>query len=322
MPEPPTTVTVVIGGDVLPDGRIGTKIVNGEYGAVLDAAMAERIRSADVTMINLETSVSERGEPIADKTYTFRSPPGNLSFLTQWLGVDVVSIANNHTLDYGWDAFRDTITNLDEYGIAHIGAGGNIAEAAKAYVAETGGIKIAFFAANQVLTSTDWAAGTNKAGQLIARESGNLGALGDAIADVKHECDYIVVYMHWGIELDLIPYERQTSVAHALVDAGADVVIGSHPHVVQSFEYYNGKPIIYSVGNFLFNALHSETVVIFLRFDTTNSAVTIEAVPAGISGTLTYALESDARRRLFDKWEEISSNVIFHDDGTMAAAGD
>jgi poly-gamma-glutamate synthesis protein (capsule biosynthesis protein) len=315
----PPELTVAVGGDVLPLGRIGAKISAGEYDAVLDPATAERLREADVTMINLETSVSTRGTPIPDKEFTFRSPPENLVFLTEWLGADVVSVANNHTLDYGWDAFHDTMTHLDEYGIAHIGAGENVAQAAAPYVFEKDGIKIAFFAANQILNYTDWTAGTEKPGLLIAREPANLGALGDAMAQARGECDYIVVYMHWGKELDKEPHERQTATARALLDAGADVVIGSHPHVVQSFAYYGGKPIIYSVGNFLFNALNPDTVVIFLRFGS-DGKVSVEAVPAHTSGTLTYALDPEGSRRLFDLWESISTGVAFGGDGIMSPA--
>ncbi|MDR1589989.1 MAG: CapA family protein [Oscillospiraceae bacterium] len=317
----PLVMTVAVGGDVLPAGRIGAKIESGEYDAVLDADTAARLRAADVTMINLETSVSVRGEPIPEKAYTFRSPPENLKFITDWLGADVVSIANNHTLDYGWDAFHDTLAHLDEYGIAHIGAGESLSEAARPYIVGSEGVRIAFFAANQILTYANWAAGTDKPGQLIAREAKNLGALGDAMAQVRDECDYIVVYMHWGIELDALPYERQTEVAHALIDAGADVVIGAHPHVIQSFEYYNSKPIIYSIGNFLFNSLHPDTAVVFLRFDAAEPSVTVEVMPARTEGTLTRAIDdSDGRRRLFDYWESISPGVLFDDDGIMSPA--
>ncbi|MDR2357825.1 MAG: CapA family protein [Oscillospiraceae bacterium] len=313
----PDVITVAVGGDVLPMGRIGAKIEAGEYDAVLDPDTAARLRAADATMINLETSVSVRGEPVPDKAYTFRSPPENLKFLTDWLGVDVVSIANNHTLDYGWDAFYDTMTHLDEYGIARIGAGANIAEAARPYIAETGGVRIAFFAANQILTYASWTAGEDKPGQLIARDAKNLGALGEAMARVRDGCDYIVVYMHWGIELDVLPYGRQTEVARALIDAGADVVIGAHPHVIQSFEYYNSKPIVYSVGNFLFNALHPDTAVVFLRFGAAETSVTVEVMPARTEGTLTRAIGGDDRRRLLDYWGSISPGVTFDDDGIM-----
>jgi poly-gamma-glutamate synthesis protein (capsule biosynthesis protein) len=123
--------------------------------------------------------------------------------------------------------------------------------------------------------------------------------------------------MHWGIELDAIPYERQTSVARALVDAGADVVIGAHPHVVQSFEYYNGKPIIYSIGNFLFNANNPDIAVVFLRFGVAERSVTVEVAPARVQGTLTSALDAAAGRRLLDAWEAISPGVAFGDDGIM-----
>jgi poly-gamma-glutamate synthesis protein (capsule biosynthesis protein) len=315
-PAPPE-ITVAVGGDVLPLGRIGAKVAAGEYDAVLDPGTAERLRAADVTMINLETSVSTRGSPIPDKAFTFRSPPENLSLLTEWLGADVVSLANNHTLDYGWDAFYDTLTHIDNSGMARIGAGADVEEAARPYIYEKDGLSVAFFAANQILPYTSWQAGPEKAGQLIARDPKNLGALGSAMARAREFCDYIVVYMHWGIELDKKPYERQVSTARALIDAGADVVIGAHPHIVQSFEFYKGKPIIYSVGNFLFNALNPDTVVIFLSFGGESGGVRVEALPARTSGTLTSALDEEGRRRLFTAWENISSGVTFSADGAM-----
>jgi poly-gamma-glutamate synthesis protein (capsule biosynthesis protein) len=319
IPTPdPRPVTAAVGGDVLLLGRIGNHIARGEYEAVLSPDLAELMRSSDVCLVNLETSVSTRGAPIEDKEYAFRSAPEHLDFLTRWLGVDAVSIANNHTLDYGFDAFSDTIDHLDSYGIGHIGGGSDIIAAASPYIAEQSGIRVAFFAANQILPYTDWMAGTGSPGQLITRDAKNLGALGAAIEEARQTCDYIAVYMHWGLELEKTPYARQTSVARALIDAGADVVIGAHPHVVQSFEFYNVKPIIYSTGNFLFNANHPETVVILLDFKPAGGGVGVRALPCRVSGALTYALEGDEARQLLDKWEGISDGVVFADDGLMS----
>jgi poly-gamma-glutamate synthesis protein (capsule biosynthesis protein) len=121
--------------------------------------------------------------------------------------------------------------------------------------------------------------------------------------------------MHWGVELDRTPSQRQTSVARALVDAGADVVIGSHPHVVQTFEIYNGKPILYSVGNFLFNSLNPDTVVVFLHID--GDGLRVEAVPCVIRGTLTAPADAENRARLFENWKQISPSCDFTEQGFL-----
>ncbi|MDR3310256.1 MAG: CapA family protein [Oscillospiraceae bacterium] len=318
-PEPPSySAVIAVGGDVLPTGNIGKKIAAGLYADILDETTAARFREADIALINLETSVSERGTPIPGKAYTFRSEPENLSFLTDWLGVDCVSLANNHTPDWGWDAFDDTLTYLDEYGIARIGAGRDLADAAAPYIAEVNGLKIAIFAANQVNSYSDWPATDKKAGQLISRDAKKLGILGENIAKVRGEVDYIIAFFHWGIELDTTPSSMQTSMAHALIDAGVDVVLGAHPHVVQSFEYYKGKPIAYSVGNFLFNARNPETCVLYIHID--GAEVNIEIVPMNIKSTLTSIAAGDAGAAKLAKWSAISIGAVISEDGMLFPA--
>jgi poly-gamma-glutamate synthesis protein (capsule biosynthesis protein) len=311
---PPPPVVIAVAGDVLTGEKIGPRIAAGEYNAVLDGRTAEMFREADIAVINLETSVSERGSP-ADKTYTFRSPPENLAFLRDHLGIDAASLANNHTLDYGRDAFYDTLEYTREYGITPIGAGYDLSEAAAPYIAEAGGRRIAFFASNQILPAASWTAGTDKAGQLVTKDPKNLGALAEGILSARETCDYIIVYMHWGIERDARPNDVQKRTARALIDLGADIVIGSHPHIVQSFEYYNGKPIVYSLGNFIFNSRNPETAALFITLDGKN--VTLRAVPCRMTGTLTYAAEGDDATALLEKWSALSYNCEFDADGTL-----
>jgi poly-gamma-glutamate capsule biosynthesis protein CapA/YwtB (metallophosphatase superfamily) len=281
----PYAVDIAFGGDVLLSNSIGDRISKGDYEGVLDSAIASRFRASDYALVNLETSVSTRGTPIPGKAYTFRSPPENLAFLTDWLGVDAVSLANNHTLDYGWDAFYDTIAYTREYGIETIGVGNNYAEAATPFVIDKNGLRIAVYAGNQIVSYQDWRSSDTKPGQLTAREPKEVERLCNVISEARHEYDYVIVFMHWGIELDLAPSQRQTSTARALVDAGADVVIGAHPHVVQTYEEYGGGYIAYSLGNFMFNSLHPKTVVMYLQFDA--SGLHTEIVPCVISGTKT-----------------------------------
>jgi len=309
-PDPITqAITLAVGGDVLPEGnsgQIGQLVRQERYTEVLDEVTAERFRAADLTIINLESSVSERGSPL-DKAYTFRSAPETLSLLTDWLGADVVSLANNHTVDYGWDAFDDTMLYLREAGIGYTGAGADISEAAAPYVAEIRGVSIAVFAANQIMTFSDWPATESKHGMMIARDPANLGTLGENIQKASELYDYVIVYMHWGIERDTIPYERQTNTAKALIDAGADLVLGSHPHVVQTFDYYNGKPIVYSVGNFIFNSRCPETCALYITLQ--NGEITIEISPLKISNTLTYIPDEETAAAMLKTWGDRSKNI-------------
>ncbi|MDR0861756.1 MAG: CapA family protein [Oscillospiraceae bacterium] len=314
-PEPQRKVTLAVGGDVLPDGQIGNKIKAGDFAGILDTKLAERFRDADISLVNLETSVSTRGTPIPEKQYTFRAPPENLTLLTDWLGADVVTLANNHTPDYGWDALTDTVDNVRAVGVATVGAGRNLKEALEPYIAEVGGQRVAIFGASQILSYLDWPATDSKPGLLIAREPTNLGAFGTAIKSARESCDYVIVYMHWGVELDSKPNQRQTSFAHALIDAGVDAVIGAHAHVVQTFEYYKGKPIAYSLGNFLFNSQKPETVAAFLELE--NGAVKLSVVPCRISGTLTAPAAANAAATMLADWNANNVNCAFDINGVL-----
>jgi poly-gamma-glutamate synthesis protein (capsule biosynthesis protein) len=314
-PTPTPPVVIAIGGDVLTGEKIGPRIVAGEYEDVLDSVTAERFRAADVAIVNLETSVSTRGTAVPGKAYTFRSPPENLAFLRDWLGLDAVGLSNNHTLDFGWDAFYDTLEHTREYGITPFGAGNDLAEAAAPYIAEAAGLKIAFFASNQILPAGSWSAGAEKAGQLVSKDPNNLGALAEGIAAARETCDYVIVYMHWGIERDSRPNDTQKRTAHALIDLGADVVVGAHPHVIQSFEYYNGKPIIYSLGNFIFNSRNPETAVMFLTIE--DGKISVEIVPCRMKGTLTYAVYDDDAAALLSKWSALSYGCTLGADGRL-----
>ena len=324
-PTPPPTPTptpepivIAMAGDILTGERIGPQIEAGNPEGLLDAETAELMRNADVTVINCETSISTRGYP-ADKTYTFRGVPEHTAFLRDYLGVDGASLANNHTLDYGWDAFYDTLENLRKYDITPFGAGNNLAEATAPYIAEVGDKKIAFFGSNQILPGGSWRAGEESPGQLVTKEPANLGALAEGVKVARETCDYVIVYMHWGIERDFLPNSTQKSTAHNLIDLGADIVIGSHPHVVQSFELYNGKPIVYSLGNFIFNSRNPQTLLLLITIEF-DGTITLKAVPCKMNGTLTYAVKDAEANELLEKWSTLSIECVFDDNGVLTAA--
>ena len=193
--------------------------------------------------------------------------------------MDIATVANNHALDFGTDAFLDSLDTLDQAGIARIGGGRNLDEAKAPVIKEAGGYTIGFLGATRVIPVSSWAAGNQHPGMFSTYDS---TLLLQSIRELKARCDYVAVYVHWGIEKDTYPQEYQRQLARAYIDAGADMVIGSHPHVMQGFEYYNGKPIAYSLGNFLFSNSTNQTVLYRITIETDGS-LTPSVIPCSRS---------------------------------------
>ena len=204
------------------------------------------LHQADVSMVNLENPVTTRGKKVP-KPYIFRMHPRFLKAIKD-AGINVVSIANNHIFDYGREGFFDTISYLDSAGIRRVGAGRNYAEAHAPAIVTIRGKKIGILA----YYGGGEAPGAGMASPGVARRD-----LGQVTADILKlhyttRADYIVVNLHWGTENARTPDESQRTFAHALIDAGADAVIGHHPHVLQGIERYGNGVIVYSLGNFVF----------------------------------------------------------------------
>jgi poly-gamma-glutamate synthesis protein (capsule biosynthesis protein) len=209
--------------------------------------VAPLLQTADLSYGNLETPLSDRGSP-ADKSFTFRGPLSAAPALAR-AGFDVMSVANNHSLDYGRKAFDDTLRALDKAGVNPVGGGKNHQEAWAPLIVERKGALIAFLAFSEI-TPTDFAATSSKSGCAYTQD---FAAVKKAVVQAAKEADYVVVGMHWGIEGDYEPTSRQVKEAHALIKAGAAAVLGSHPHVLQGIEFYQDGLIAYSMGNFLFS---------------------------------------------------------------------
>ncbi len=271
---------VVSGGDVMPDR--GPRAYAEAHGsdAVL-AGIARVLGKGDAAWVNLEGPLTRTGTPWPDKTYIFRGPPGMAPALRR-AGVDIVTLGNNHAVDYGRSALKDSIKLLEKAGVQVVGAGHDAADAREpAIVTTASGATIGFLAWNDAWWP-GFAATTDKAG--VAEAFADVGRMKRDIRTLAKRVDYVVVGYHWGIEHEHYPIAQQTKEARAAVDAGADLVIGHHPHVLQGVEVYKRGIIFYSLGDLVFDHYSVET----------GQTVLVDAVltPRGVTATLVPAYAS------------------------------
>jgi len=280
----------------------------------IGASLLDVMRSADLFMVNNEFCFSDRGEPLTGKYYTFRAAASNVDYLLD-IGADIACLANNHVYDYGDVAFEDTMDTLRAAGIAYIGAGMNEAEAYAPYYVEQNGVKIAFCAASRAERSF-------YKSRIAEGDKLGLAGIFDAdrfLAEIREadaSADIVIVYAHWGEEYNKSFTSVQTNLAHQFIDAGADIVLGAHPHILQGMEIYDGKPIIYSLGNFWFNMKSLDTALLRVVFS--GDGFDIFIVPAKQEkGVTAEIVDEQKRRELFDYLESLSPNVAIADDGRI-----
>ena len=266
-PKEPKTYTLTFTGDIsLADNwHIAPKYdERGGISGILGDTMLETMKNSDFLAVNSEFTVSNRGNPLPNKMYTFRAKPERLAIYHE-MGVDLADLANNHVYDYGKDAFLDMLDAFDQYQVPHIGAGKTLEEAKKPYFVTIGDYKFAFVACTRaeknVMTpqATDTAPGTFWC--YDPTEMINL------IASLKDQVDFVIPIVHFGRENSHDLEKAQMDSARAYIDAGAAAVVGHHAHNLQGVEIYNGKPIIYNLGNFLFNNLETDTALFQIKMN-------------------------------------------------------
>lgn len=239
------------------------------------------LRSGDLAFGNLECALSSRGAAIPGKEFTFRGAPG-VSRLLRDAGFDVFSVANNHSKDFGELAFLDTLTALKEAGVGASGGGRNEAEAFRPVVLNVKDKKVAFLSFSGVLPPGFWAT-SRSCGVASLRDGRKVLA---AVKAARAQADIVVVSVHWGQELSIMPSKAQVTLGRQIIDAGAAVVLGHHPHVVQGFERYKGGLIAYSLGNFIFspgNAKGRQSVILSTKISR-NQVVEATVFPVYIEG--------------------------------------
>ncbi len=240
------TYTLLFAGDIMLSRSVGAKLrASGDFRFPF-SRIASTTRAADIAFANLESPISDRG---ADQgsIYSFRAEPRTVEGLL-YAGFDVLSLANNHMLDWGPDALSQTVDLLHAVGIRTAGAGNDEEEANAPAIFDLNGTKIGFLAYTTLLPESFEARGEAPG---ISRSERTF--MESAVRALKNSADLLVVSLHWGNEYESVSNEPQRLLGHALIDAGADLVVGHHPHVAQEVERYHNGWIAYSLGNFVFD---------------------------------------------------------------------
>ncbi|MBF6591691.1 MAG: CapA family protein [Ktedonobacterales bacterium] len=257
-PDPTATpdtrpLTLVITGDLMLGRSVNQQILASST-AFPFTYTADYLHGFDLTVGNLECVVSTLGQPVPDKPYTFRGDPKGFARLAT-TGFDVLSVANNHSGDFGKAAFTDMLAHLPQYGITPLGGGRTLAEARQPVIKTVRETTVGFLAYCEI-DPFSFAATTTTAGHAWLDPA----AMRADILALRPRVDFLIVFTHWGIEYQPQETGHQQAMARLAIDAGADFVVGAHPHVVQPYEIYQGKPIVYSLGNFVFDEMFSADV--------------------------------------------------------------
>ena len=236
---------LVLGGDLYLGSWV-EGVVEREGAGYPWGDLKDILERADVRVANLEAPFTTAQKEFMEKEYLFRVAPGLVEVLKKG-GIDVVTLANNHIMDYGMEGLEDTLEVLASSGIGHVGAGTTMEEARRAWIMERAGIRVAFLAYSNTFPKKFYA-DTERGG--TAR--GLAGFVREDVREARKASDFVVVSFHWGEEGMKEPKPYQRRLARVAIDSGAAVVVGHHPHVLQPIELYKGGIIAYSVGNLVF----------------------------------------------------------------------
>jgi Bacterial capsule synthesis protein PGA_cap len=249
-------VTFAFAGDTQFDGQLGAQLRANPNGVL--APVTPVLSGADLAMVNLETAITDRGEPVPGKNFHFRSPALSFAALRA-AGIDVVNMANNHALDYGPVGMQDTFDAIQSSGFPVAGIGHNAAEAFQPYRTVIKGQRIAIVSAVDWLEPglvAAWSATDSQAGLAFSIDPGRLIA---AVAAVRPEVDTLVAFLHWGDENTQCASRRQKELGLMLLDAGADMVVGSHAHRVFGAGRVGTSLVAYGLGNFVYGREDGES---------------------------------------------------------------
>jgi poly-gamma-glutamate capsule biosynthesis protein CapA/YwtB (metallophosphatase superfamily) len=311
--EPIVNLTFV--GDVMMAGRVESLLKQKGYDFPY-MYVRSLFQQDDMTVANLETPVTNRGTPAANKEYVYKSSPEAIPALKA-AGVDLVNLANNHSMDQGAEGLLDTFRVLDENGIEFVGAGPHAERAYSPVYVERNGVNIAFLGFSRVVPEVSWYSGDKKPGIAISYEPTRAV---QAIRLAREKADLVIVIAHWGKERADEPVDHQIDLARAYIDAGADLVVGGHPHVLQGFESYKKKWIAYSLGNFIFTRSTApktwETMVLQATC-TQNGSCQLKMLPFHAELGQAVPMNEKDGAKLLKRMESLSKHVRIQTDGSV-----
>ncbi|HEY9688974.1 MAG TPA: CapA family protein [Coleofasciculaceae cyanobacterium] len=290
------SVTLMFGGDVTLSDRVKQRL-DGNWAAAM--AQFPEARSVDVAMVNLENPITDAPRKRSGKQFNFKSEAESVAALRAG-GIDLVTLANNHTMDYNQPGLADTLATLDRSDIHAIGAGENITEARRPKILDVKGQRIAYFG----YYNAHWHAATATSAGTNPRDNDTLA---EDIRAVRNQVDWVVVNVHWGEELARYPASYQREIGRRAIDAGADLVVGHHPHVLQGAEIYKDRAIVYSLGNFIFggNARSSYDTAV-LKVALKDQQMKLEFVPVRVRNYQPRLAKGDRAREILQELTYLS----------------
>jgi poly-gamma-glutamate synthesis protein (capsule biosynthesis protein) len=305
-PAPTATVSLDFGGDVHFEGVLAARLADDPDTAL--GPVASVLSRADLAMVNLETAITTRGTP-EPKGFTFRAPPTALQALRA-AGIDVATMANNHGMDFGLVGLQDSVAAIKASGFPVVGIGLDDTQAYAPHYATVKGVRIAFVGATQVLDDPlipKWTAGPGKPGLASAKE---VDRTVRAVQEAREHADVVVVYLHYGTETVNCPTVAQQSIARTLAAAGADVIVGSHAHVLLGAGFLGHTFVDYGLGNFAFyssgSGPNTQSGVLEVKVGP-HKVVGASWVPAHIEGGVPVPLQGSAVGPAVANWESLRS---------------
>lgn len=280
-------ITVVCVGDIYLGGWV-TRYLERFGPAYPYRYTAGVLREADIAIANLESPITDSTDTSVEKEFLLRADPVAVKSLKD--SIDIVTLANNHIMDYGEEGLRDTLSLLDSHGILHTGAGADLDQARRPAVVDVGGVKVAVLAFSNTLPKSFYAKKDSP-----GTFPGFVKYIRRDVRDARSHADIVIVSFHWGEEGLKHPKDYQVRLAHLAIDSGAHLVIGHHPHTIQSVEIYRNGLIFYSLGNFVFGSYSHKGVegmmamVVFSMLDDGGYAVkSARVVPLNVDNRFVH----------------------------------
>ncbi|MBR5126979.1 MAG: CapA family protein [Roseburia sp.] len=312
--------TLCFGGDISLDEKAVTTAQldasEGDISKCISPELIKIMQDADIMCLNNEFTFSNNGAPMNGKMYTFRAKPERVSILRD-MGVDIVQLSNNHVYDYGKQALLDTFTTLEDAGIDYFGAGHNLEEAMQPIYYTLDDKVVAFVGASRAEKNKMTPQATDTEPGILRCYDTELFL--QVIAEADENADFVIAVVHWGTEYSYDLEDVQLTTGKEYLDAGADVIIGGHSHCLQGMEFYDGKPIIYSLGNYWFNDKMLDSMLVELHFSGNDEEQNLEVkmIPAIQTHATTNWVDEAEQQRIFEFMKSISVNVEIDEDGIV-----